>query len=232
MGGCVIWTSQPNRGQSAAANRAFAQSKGDILGWLNSDDAYFGPTVIADVVDLFSRRPDVDVVYGHAVLVNSDGLVLHMMWAPPFSDWLLKHQSFIIQSTTFIRRSALRGHFLDESYDYAMDRELWLRLARRCKFVRLPKVLAIDRHHLSRKSQTMRPVGRVENERLIERYGASPNNGGPAFKTWHIALRILGVSLIPEARKGPFAFSATRDRMVKLLLRQLAMRKSSMPTGI
>jgi glycosyltransferase involved in cell wall biosynthesis len=232
MRGSLGWTSQDHRGQSAAANRAFAESHGDIIGWLNSDDAYFAPGVIADVVEVFMRRPDVDVVYGHAALVNDEGLLLHLIWVPPFYAKLLQFQSFIVQATTFIRRSALNAKFLDESYDYAMDRELWLRLARNRKFARLPKVLAIDRHHHNRKSLTMRSVGRLENARLREQYGYVTEYGGALFKLWRIATRAWGLSLIPAARKGPFAYSAASDGLLRLVIRQVATPRAWMPTGL
>jgi glycosyltransferase involved in cell wall biosynthesis len=227
----VVWTSQPNRGQSNALNRAFAASHGDIIGWLNSDDAYYEPNVIARVVEAFDKDPDVDVVYGHSALVNDEGLLLHVMWAPTFNAILLQRETFIIQPTAFIRRSALRGRFVDESYDYCMDRELWLRLAPTCKFTRLPNVLAIDRHHLSRKGETMGQVAKVESARLRKQYGFRRGNGGLPFKLYRIAKRGWGLTLIPTARKGPFAFSAVSDGMLKLVVRQVATPRRWMPTG-
>src|SRR5712671_7361166 len=36
----LTWRSERDRGQSHALNKAFALSSGEIIGWLNSDDAY------------------------------------------------------------------------------------------------------------------------------------------------------------------------------------------------
>src|SRR5713226_6394238 len=60
----VRWRSEPDRGQSHALNKAFAESRGEVIGWLNSDDAYFTPTAVAEAVQVFERCPDVNVVYG------------------------------------------------------------------------------------------------------------------------------------------------------------------------
>lgn len=229
-GDSIRWESRPDNGQSDALNRAFKVSVGDIIGWVNSDDAYYEPTVFARVVDTFQRYPNVDVVYGHAALVNADGLVLQLIWVPPFSATLLRWANFIIQPTAFVRRSALQGIFVDDSYDYSMDRELWLRLAPTCKFARLPNVLAIDRHHLSRKGETMGQVAKVDAARLRKQYGLRRGNGGLPFKLYRIAERAWGLTLIPAARKGPFAFSAISDGVLKLVVRQVATPRRWMPT--
>jgi glycosyltransferase involved in cell wall biosynthesis len=43
------WTSEPDRGQSHALNKGFALANGEILGWLNADDAY-EPDAVAQAV--------------------------------------------------------------------------------------------------------------------------------------------------------------------------------------
>ena len=228
-GRSVHWESRPDKGQSEALNRAFARSAGEIVGWVNSDDAYYEPTVIAQVVETFAKHPDIGVVYGHAAMVNADGLLLQLIWVPRFSATLLRWENFIIQPTAFIRRSALDGKFVDETFDYAMDAELWLRLASTCKFARLPRVLAVDRHHRDRKGETMSRVLKVESVRLRDRYRLPRATGGPAFKLWRVAKRGWGLTLIPGARRGPFAFAAKSDGVVKLVARQVATPRRWMP---
>ena len=228
----LIWTSEPDRGQSDAINRAFARSSGEIIGWLNSDDAYFGPTVVEEVVRIFETEPEVGVVYGHALLVNAEGLVLQVLWAPPFSRTLLRLHDFIVQPAAFIRRELVGDNLVDESFDYTMDYELWLRLARGQRFRRLDRILAIDRHHAARKSYTMWEVGRSDLARLERRYGVAH---GPiatvARKTWKIASRLIGVTLISAALDEPVVFVAVRDGRIRLLLRQVATLRASMATG-
>src|SRR5205823_10324133 len=43
------WVSEPDRGQSHALNKGFAMARGDVLGWLNADDAY-EPDAVAGAV--------------------------------------------------------------------------------------------------------------------------------------------------------------------------------------
>jgi glycosyltransferase involved in cell wall biosynthesis len=226
------WWSEPDRGQSDALNKALALSNGSIIGWLNSDDAYFSRTVIADVVRVFERRSDLAVVYGHSALVNADGLLLHLVWAPPFSRRLLKLHDFITQPAAFIRRDALGPYLADEAFQFAMDYELWLRLSATRRFGRLNRVLAIDRHHGARKSTTIADVMLKDLDRLHERYGVRTGSADViARKVWKIASRIAGAALIPGAIGQPFAFDGHVDRRLSLLLRQIATPRSVMPMG-
>src|SRR5215211_1352560 len=38
--GRLLWISEKDRGQADAINKGFSLAKGEILGWLNSDDLY------------------------------------------------------------------------------------------------------------------------------------------------------------------------------------------------
>jgi len=227
----VTWRSELDRGQSHALNKALARSRGDIIGWINSDDAYFSVDAVASVVQLFKRHPEVDVVYGHAALVNGDGLILQMIWVPPFSYRLLHIYNFIIQPSAFIRRSALDTIIADEAYDFAMDRELWLRLVPSHRIARLDKVLAIDRHHGGRKSVTRPDLARADTERIIASYGVPHDRWTqPALKTLKIAFRLMGLGLLSQA-SGPLAFRGIRDGPRSLAIRQVAVRRATMPEG-
>jgi hypothetical protein len=46
---------------------AFAEFRSEIIGWMNSEDAYADQWVVGDVVGGFRVHSDVDVAYGHAV---------------------------------------------------------------------------------------------------------------------------------------------------------------------
>jgi glycosyltransferase involved in cell wall biosynthesis len=69
-GDSVRWRSEPDEGQADAVNKAFRESQGEMIGWLNSDDAYFDCRVIEDAVAYFLSHPDVDAVYGHCLQIT------------------------------------------------------------------------------------------------------------------------------------------------------------------
>jgi glycosyltransferase involved in cell wall biosynthesis len=228
----VRWRSESDAGQSEAINSAFEASRGQIIGWLNSDDAYFDRHAVARAVASFERNPQVDVIYGHAALVNSDGLVLHAIWVPPFNAQLLRLHNYIIQPAVFLRRSALGAQLVDNAYQYGMDRELWVRLARDHAFMRLNKILAIDRHHPNRKAYTRLDLEKIDTARLINRYGVyRPSRTRLQLKMFKIAFRLMGVAIMNEVSKTDLAFHGRIDGWWSLLIRQVGTRRATMPTG-
>jgi glycosyltransferase involved in cell wall biosynthesis len=227
----LVWRSEPDRGQSHALNKAFAESSGTIIGWLNSDDAYFSTDAISSAVRLLQTHPEIDVVYGHAALVNADGLILQMLWVPPFNYRLLRWNNYINQPSAFIRRSALGTFVADEAYESAMDRELWLRLGLKHRFARLDRVLAIDRHHLARKTYVRPDLARADRDRLVTAHNVP---SGPwtrvIGKALKIAFRLRGLQVLSEVSR-PLAFEALRDSRRRLAFRQVAVVRAAMPAG-
>ena len=126
----LLWVSETDRGQAHAINKAFARSSGQIIGWINSDDAYLDCEAIARAVAVFAARPEVDIVYGHCLQTTADGGFIQVLWAPPFDGGMLRSVNILSQPAVFIRRSALGDAMLDESFHFAMDYELWFGLKR------------------------------------------------------------------------------------------------------
>lgn len=228
-GSRVIWRSESDTGQSDAINKAYRASQGEILGWLNSDDAYFGADVVAAAVELFRRRPDVAVVYGHAVLIDPDGSVLHTMWVPPYRPRLLRFHDFIVQPAAFIRRSALGTAMVDPAFEYMMDYELWLRLAQSHAFARLPRIVAVDRHHRNRKSYTRLDLAAIDHRRLVEMYRIDDAPAlRPVRKVLKIGIRLEGLGLVREAAAGSVSAAAASPSWQTIAARQLFVPRARM----
>lgn len=229
----VVWESGPDLGQSHAINAAFHRSNGDILGWLNSDDAYFSSNVIARAVEVFAREPDVGVVYGHAALVNGDGTLLHVLWSPTFAPSLLRAYDLICQPTVFVRRSVVgRADLVDPAFDYCMDWELLLHLVRRTRFVRLNQIVAIDRHHLNRKSLTRLDLAAHDQELIVQRYRIPPLASNPALhRATKFAVRLAGLSRVMEAARGSDLLPLNIASAPEIAVRQVAQFRRWMPPG-
>ena len=226
----VRWSSEPDRGQADAINKAYAATEGEIIGWLNSDDAYFDRRAVERAVATLRSRPEVDVVYGHAALVGADNEVLQLLWAPPFSARLLRYVNFIVQPTVVVRRSALGSTLVDETLEFVVDRELWMRLYRQGSgFARVDLVVAIDRHHGARKSHTIEDVGRHEDASVAARYGVPAGARRVIVpRVFRIASRLFGTRLLRQVDDAP-AIDVHSAGLRTLLRRQLLTRRRDMP---
>src|ERR1700682_3386311 len=69
----LSWRSERDNGQSHAINLGFAGVDCDIMGYLNSDDALL-PGTLGYVANFFLAHPEIDVVYGHRVFIDRDGM--------------------------------------------------------------------------------------------------------------------------------------------------------------
>lgn len=155
----TYWVSEPDRGQTDALIKGFAQASGEILCWLNSDDV-FEPRTLHEVAEFFEARPRAQVVYGDSTWTDIDGNPIKPKKEHGFIRyvWLYDH-NFIPQPSTFWRRElyqAVGG--LDSGFDLAMDADLWIRFAERARL-----------HHVRRPWSRMRLYPEQKNQRLRDK---------------------------------------------------------------
>lgn len=164
--------SAPDKGQSNALNLGFQHATGDIMAYLNSDDVLLTGT-LHYVANYFDEHPEVDVVYGHRVIVDENDNEIGRWVLPPHNDEVLTWADFVPQETLFWRRSIWEkaGGCIDESFRFAMDWDLLLRFkAAGAKFARLPRFLGAFRVHTQQKtSREIADVGAKEMDRLRTR---------------------------------------------------------------
>lgn len=229
----VRWWSEADNGQAQAVNKAFERSRGSIVGWLNSDDAYADRRTVRWAVDMFERRPEIDVVFGHALLVNENDIVLQLVWTPPVSARLLRLAHYVYQPTVFFRRDVLESqpYFLREDLDFVFDRELLLRLLGSARFSRLDRVLAVDRHQRERKVESWEYL--AEADRFDDSIGIrSTRSRALLGQSLRFALRLAGapwVAALP--RQVDEALDLRWPSLSGRLRLQLLTRRKAMPFG-
>lgn len=168
----TAWDSSPDGGQAHAINRGFARATGEIMAWLNSDDILL-PGALAHVADYFSRHPDVDVVYGHRVLIDENDQEIGRWLLPAHDDGVLSWADFVPQETLFWRRRIWEraGGKVDESFRFALDWDLLVRFREAgARFARIPRFLGGFRVHAQQKtSASISDIGFQEMDRIRER---------------------------------------------------------------
>lgn len=187
------WVSEPDSGQTAAINKGFGRSSGEIMAWINSDDLA-APSSLFRVADWFAAHPETDVVYGDRLLIDENGDEVSRWILPSHSRRVLDWADFIPQETLYWRRSAwnLVGARLDESFRFAMDWDFLLRLSsKQVNFEHLPFFLGMFRVHQNQKtSSQMTSVGQQEMQILRRRsLGYTPTRLQLIFNTVPFLLR-------------------------------------------
>jgi glycosyltransferase involved in cell wall biosynthesis len=162
-------------GISHAMNRGIEAATGAIVAHLHADDYYAAPDVLATVAQALAEQPREWLVGEIAVL--SGGAMLPPQRRRAFSyRALVTGRAFVPHPATFVRRAMFDrvGRF-DESLRYAMDIDLWLRLAAQAPPVVLPRVLAVFRSHPGSVSSANKLLARQEEWRVRRRHaGAAP----------------------------------------------------------
>lgn len=172
------WVSEPDDGQTAAIAKGFAQATGDIFGWLASDD-YLLPGALRAIAEHFVDNPRTETVSGGCLFVDAQSNPLsekygqYTMGVPASYNRLrFYEQDGVAQQSTFWRRDAYEAvGGLDPAFQFTMDLDLYLRLARRKRFTKLPRMLAAFRLHEDSKTMTIQSTRLKEQARLKEKHG-------------------------------------------------------------
>lgn len=164
-------------GQSDALNRGFRRTSGEILAYLNADDLLL-PGALAYVGAYFAAHPNVDVVYGHRVLIDDDDREIGRWVMPPHDQAILSWADYVPQETLFWRRRLWDrvGARVDDSFQFAMDWDLLVRFREAgAAMVRLPRFLGAFRVHDEQKSSAqLHTLGAHEMMRIRERIHGRP----------------------------------------------------------
>jgi glycosyltransferase involved in cell wall biosynthesis len=147
------WVSEKDKGQTDALNKGFTRAKGDILAWINSDDTYQPGAVLA-AVQYLQHHPNVGMVYGDCNFINENGKIIGKFDAAQTSYGLLRRGYVHIPQQAMFFRAELWKQVgpLDPSFYFAMDYDLWTRIAARTEIKYVPQTWANFRLHTTGKT--------------------------------------------------------------------------------
>ncbi len=162
----TYWVSEPDKGQSDAINKGFNIATGQIFGWMNSDD-YFTQGAIQSIIKL--REQNIDYVgwVGACQLIdiNSKGLNKKkpiIGTIKQFANW--KTEAWIAQpSCLFDADIFTKIGGVDESLEYVMDVDLWMRMAEHGKFATTDKTISCARIYEQIKTLSNTPMQQAEH---------------------------------------------------------------------
>jgi glycosyltransferase involved in cell wall biosynthesis len=193
----AFWVSERDGGQSQAIANGKRRCRGDVVGWLNSDDV-LKPGALSRVAETARRTGAEEAVfYGGHDVIDENGRVMDLAPAIEDTDWCRRHLGPVIcQPGTFYSRVAYeRIGGVDASLHYGMDMDLWLRFfAAGVPFVRVPGYLASFRRHSQQKGHNLASLRQCELESAIlrQRHGlAVPGTG--RYRVARTVRRALGV---------------------------------------
>lgn len=173
------WSSEPDGGQADALCKGLGRARGQIIGWLNSDDRYHAGA-LARVAGAFDANSCATWLVGRCAIIDEGGQTIRA-WISRHKDHHLRRYSFeglvrrnfISQPAVFWRRDfGAKVGPPDAALHHAMDYDLWLRMAKLAPPVIVDEVLADFRIHAASKTGSAYRRGFREHVRVAERHAA------------------------------------------------------------
>ena len=131
-----FWRSAPDGGQAQAINEGFGRARPGLWTWLNADDTYAHPNVLAWVAEQFQAHPLTEWLYASALFTGprTDSPPRRYQARPLPQGWRALtywHGWPVPQPSTFFTSGLwLRAGGLSEELHYAMDYDLFQRMSR------------------------------------------------------------------------------------------------------
>lgn len=170
----------PDQGQAAAIVEGWKNIGGDVIFWLNADDQ-LRSGALKTAADAFEVLTNIDVFYGGAEFVDTEGSYLGPHNQVNEVSELLLRSNIIAQPSCFVRRAAVEAvGGLDPNLHFVMDWDLWIRLYRAgAAFERVEDILSSV--FIGSGTKT----AQVSRRRLAETFALVRRNAGAwaAFKS-------------------------------------------------
>ncbi len=136
---------EPDDGMYDAVNKGLKIAKGQFVSYLNCDEQYL-PGTLDYMKQFFNANPDVDVVFGDALLIRPDGsFIAYRKGYPPRWPYIATSHLYVLTCTMFLRRRVIEsGYLFDTDFKVVGDFDFVLRLLRDgFKTVHLKRYLSV-----------------------------------------------------------------------------------------
>lgn len=143
--------SKKDTGQSNAINIGMTKALGQYITWLNSDDELVA-NAIEYAVKEFESDENLILVYGSVINKHENGTILELNKGLSLDKSHLSYLDFIPQTGAVFKR--VDNFYIDESYNWGLDWDLWIRLAQYGEIKNTNKIMGycITEGQIQRKS--------------------------------------------------------------------------------
>jgi glycosyltransferase involved in cell wall biosynthesis len=144
----LVWERHENMGQARTLNRGFEMARGELIGYLNSDDLFLTGAITKLAARLVAD-PEAALVYPGYRIIDEDGEAVADMVPPEYTaaEAIRLHNCIVNVGAIFRRRVVERIGGWDHSFIYLADFDWCVRAYSVGRFIREPEPLACWRNH-------------------------------------------------------------------------------------
>jgi glycosyltransferase involved in cell wall biosynthesis len=216
--GRIRFISEPDNGVGSALKKAYALSRGEILGWIDADD-FYQPNAVQTIVEYFRNYPRAQFVYGGCKIVDDNSKHIGNFIVSDFDKGVwLNVQHYLIFAAAFFRRDVIEScGFVN---DLGNDLYFYLNVAKRHKLYRIPEILSNWRlHSMSISLRRSEREDKIRRQRAREDFFLVVRHGGSVFSPR--AMTYLAVLEPLLARKVKWMIPKSVEPAIKRLLYQM-----------
>lgn len=147
----TYWVSEKDSGQSNAINKGLKIATGDIINWVNSDDALM-PDALNTVAQRFNEHPDAIMIHGRIKYFGASSYYSRNYSEEDLSTRYAAHICMPQPACFFKKQLIDEQGLLDESLHFSMDTDLYMRAGLHYPILQVNDVFAKFRLHADSKS--------------------------------------------------------------------------------
>lgn len=143
----IRFISESDKSAGEAWNKGLRMAKGEIFGWLGSDDMY-EPNAILTIVEFFRTNPDAYFVFGDCNTINEKGEVIGKFVTKNFDlEETINDRHYIPCPSAFYKREVIEKIGLLDTRETGVELDYWIRVGKIFQVHRIEKVLSNFRIH-------------------------------------------------------------------------------------
>jgi len=143
----IRFISEPDKGAGEASYKGWTMAKGEIIGWLGSDDLY-EPDTAQTVVEFFRANPDACFVFGGCDIINKKGELIAKAPTKDFDlEEAINDNCYVPTPSSFCKREVIEKVGFIMTGEMMTDLDYCVRVGRVFPIHRIEKVLCKFRVH-------------------------------------------------------------------------------------